>query len=310
MVDMEITAKKKVKMKPSKRRVNEWCWGWFLIAPTIIGLVILNIIPIFQTLYLSFFKSGDFGKGNIFIGLGNYQKMIGDMQVWHAVGNTLKYTLIVVPFTIIISMVIAVLLNDKLRGKSIYRTIYFIPMVAAPAAITMVWKWLYNNQFGLLNVLLEKIGMGSINWIDGPNVSLISVAIIGIWSTVGYNMVLLLAGLQEIPRDYYEASSIDGANPIVQFFRITLPLISPTVFFVMVTTIIQAMQVFDVIYMMIDVTSPAYDKTVSLVYLFYNNSFKYSNKGYGSAIVMLLLAIIMVITVIQMKVQKKWVNYM
>jgi len=307
---MEITAKKKVKMKPSKRRVNEWCWGWFLIAPTIIGLVILNIIPIFQTLYLSFFKSGDFGKGNIFIGLGNYQKMIGDMQVWHAVGNTLKYTLIVVPFTIIISMVIAVLLNDKLRGKSIYRTIYFIPMVAAPAAITMVWKWLYNNQFGLLNVLLEKIGMGSINWIDGPNVSLISVAIIGIWSTVGYNMVLLLAGLQEIPRDYYEASSIDGANPIVQFFRITLPLISPTVFFVMVTTIIQAMQVFDVIYMMIDVTSPAYDKTVSLVYLFYNNSFKYSNKGYGSAIVMLLLAIIMVITVIQMKVQKKWVNYM
>ena len=136
-----------------------------------------------------------------------------------------------------------------------------------------------------------------------------SIAIIGIWSIVGYNMVLLLAGLQEIPRDYYEASEIDGAGKVKQFFTVTLPLVTPTLFFVMVTTIIQSMQVFDVIYMMIDITNPAYEKTVSLVYLFYNNSFKYSDKGYGSAIVMLLLSIIMIITVIQIKVQKKWVNY-
>ncbi|MDF2595457.1 MAG: sugar transporter permease [Clostridia bacterium] len=307
---IDVAKSTNIKVKSSKKQINEWCWGWFLIAPTVIGLFILNIIPIFQTLYLSFFKSGDFGKGNIFIGLDNYKKMLSDLQVWYAVGNTLKYTVIVVPLTIIISMIIAALLNDKVRGKSLYRTIYFIPMVAAPAAITMVWKWLYNNQFGLLNVFFEKLGGSPINWIDDPKVAIISVAVIGIWSTVGYNMVLLLAGLQEIPRDYYEASNVDGASPIVQFFKITLPLISPTLFFVMVTTIIQSMQVFDVIYMMINVTSPAYDKTVSLVYLFYNNSFKYSNKGYGSAIVMLLLAIIIIITVIQMKIQKKWVNYM
>lgn len=307
---IDVAKSTNIKMKSSKKQINEWCWGWFLIAPTVIGLLILNIIPIFQTLYLSFFKSGDFGKGNVFIGLGNYKKMLGDLQVWYAVGNTLKYTVIVVPLTIIISMVIAALLNDKVKGKSLYRTIYFIPMVAAPAAITMVWKWLYNNQFGLLNVLFGKVGFSPINWIDDPKIAIISVAVIGIWSTVGYNMVLLLAGLQEIPRDYYEASNVDGASPIVQFFKITLPLISPTLFFVMVTTIIQSMQVFDVIYMMINVTSPAYDKTVSLVYLFYNNSFKYSNKGYGSAIVMLLLVIIIIITVIQMKIQKKWVNYM
>jgi multiple sugar transport system permease protein len=308
MIDMAKSTN--IKIKSSRKQINEWCWGWFLIAPTVIGLLILNIIPIFQTLYLSFFKSGDFGKGNLFIGLGNYKKMLGDLQVWYAVGNTLKYTVIVVPLTIIISMVIAALLNDKVKGKSLYRTIYFIPMIAAPAAITMVWKWLYNNQFGLLNVLFGKVGVSPINWIDDPKVAIISVAVIGIWSTVGYNMVLLLAGLQEIPRDYYEASNVDGASPIVQFFKITLPLISPTLFFVMVTTIIQSMQVFDVIYMMINVTSPAYDKTVSLVYLFYNNSFKYSNKGYGSAIVMLLLVIIIIITVVQMKIQKKWVNYM
>lgn len=296
--------------KVSKKTRNEWYWGWFMVVPTILGLIVLNIIPIFQTLYLSFFKSGAFGKGNIFVGLDNYKRMLSDGQVWHAVKNTIEYTCMVVPVTIVIALLMAVALNGKLKGKGIYRTIYFVPMVAAPAAVTMVWKWLYNSQYGLINHVLNKLGMDSVNWIDDPRVALISISIIGIWSTIGYSMVLLLAGLQEIPRDYYEASDIDGASKVKQFFSITVPLVSPTLFFVLVTSIITAMQVFDVIYMMIDVTSPSYDSTVSLVYLFYNNSFKYSDKGYGSAIVMLLLMIIMVITVIQTKLQKKWVNYM
>lgn len=298
------------KTKISRRMWNEWFWGWLLVFPTVIGLLILNIIPIFQTLYLSFFKSGAFGKGNIFVGLENYQKMFADRQVWYAVRNTLGYTCLVVPVTIVLALLLAVALNGSLKGKGIYRTIYFIPMIAAPAAVTMVWKWLYNYQFGLLNYVLGKFGLEKINWIDNPKVALISIAVIGIWSTIGYNMVLLLAGLQEIPKDYYEAARLDGAGAVSQFINITLPLISPTLYFVLVTSIITAMQVFDVVYMMIDVTNPSYDYTVSLVYLFYNNSFKYSNKGYGSAIVMLLLAIIMVITVIQTKLQKKWVNYM
>lgn len=281
-----------------------------MIAPTMIGLIVLNIIPIFQTLYLSFFKSGAFGKGNIFVGLENYVTLIHDPQVWYAVRNTLVYTCIVVPVTTVIALLLAVALNGKMKGKGIYRTIYFIPMVAAPAAVTMVWKWLYNNQYGLINHFLNSIGLDSVNWIDDPKVAMISIAIIGIWSNIGYSMVLLLAGLQEIPRDYYEASNIDGASPVKQFFSITVPLVSPTLFFVLVTSIITAMQMFDVVYMMLDVTSPSYDSTVTLVYLFYNNSFKYSNKGYGSAIVMLLLVIIMIITVIQQKLQKKWVNYM
>lgn len=299
-----------MKKKVSKKTWNEWCWAWFMVAPTIIGLIVLNIIPIFQTLYLSFFKSGAFGKGNIFVGLDNYKRLLADEQVWDAVRNTLLYTCLVVPITIIIALLLAVVLNGKIKGKCIYRTIYFIPMVAAPAAVTMVWKWLYNNQYGLINHILKSMGLEGVNWIDNPKVAMISIVIIGIWSTVGYSMVLLLAGLQEIPRDYYEASEIDGANAVKQFFSITVPLISPTLFFVLVTSIITAMQVFDVIYMMIDVTSPSYNSTVSLVYLFYNNSFKYSDKGYGSAIVMLLLLIIMIITVIQTKLQKKWVNYM
>lgn len=297
------TGESSVKKKISKKAWSEWKWAWFMIVPTMIGLIVLNIIPIFQTLYLSFFKSGAFGKGNIFVGLENYVTLIHDPQVWYAVRNTLVYTCIVVPVTTVIARLLAVALNGKMKGKGIYRTIYFIPMVAAPAAVTMVWKWLYNNHF------LNSIGLDSVNWIDDPKVAMISIAIIGIWSNIGYSMVLL-AGLQEIPRDYYEASNIDGASPVKQFFSITVPLVSPTLFFVLVTSIITAMQMFDVVYMMLDVTSPSYDSTVTLVYLFYNNSFKYSNKGYGSAIVMLLLAIIMIITVIQQKLQKKWVNYM
>ncbi|MCR2804395.1 carbohydrate ABC transporter permease [Paenibacillus soyae] len=294
----------------SKQMRNEWYWGWFLIAPTILGLIVLNIIPILQSVYLSFFKSGDFGKGNVFVGLDNYRRMADDPQVWHAVINTFLHALMVVPSSIAIALVLAVMLNGKRKGKSIYRTIYFIPMVAAPAAVTMVWKWLYNSKFGLINVLLTKLGLPKVEWTSNPDIALVSIAVIGIWSVIGYNMVLFLAGLQEIPKDYYEASDIDGAGKARQFFVITLPLVSPTLFFVLVTSIIQAMQVFDVIYMMVEVTNPAYDKTVSLVYLFYNNSFKYSDKGYGSAIVTLLLAIIMIMTVIQTKTQKKWVNYM
>ena len=293
-----------------KTKKNEWLWGWFLIAPTVIGLVILNIIPAIQTFYLSFFKSGDFGRGNIFVGLENYRKLINDTQVWYAVRNTLLYTLLVVPVSVFLAAVIAVLLNKNIKGKGIYRSIYYMPVIATPAAVTMVWRWLYNYHYGLINYVLKQLGLNPVNWIDDPRVALISIAIISIWSTTGYNMVLILAGLQEIPAVYYEASNIDGANAVTQFFKITIPLVSPTLFFVVTTSVIQCMQVFDVVYMMIDVARPSYDSTVSLVYLFYNNSFKYLNKGYGSAIVMVLLLIISIITVIQVKLQKKWVNYM
>ena len=259
---------------------------------------------------MSFHKSGAFGKGDKFIGLKNYAKLFSDPQVWQATWNTLRYMLLVVPPTIVISLILAVILNSKIKGRNFYRSVYFLPMVAAPAAITMVWKWLYNTQFGLINHVLGYFGVGPIAWIDDPQFAMYSVAIIGIWGSIGYNMILLLAGLQEIPKDYYEAATMDGATPITKLFSITLPLLSPQIFFVLVTSIISSLQVFDTIYMMILNTSPAYDSTVSLVYLFYNNTFKYSDKGYGSTIVILLLAIIMLITVIQVRLQKKWVNYM
>ena len=295
----------KPKKKVTSRERSEFRWGWAFIIPTMLGLIILNIIPIFQTIYKSFFKTGDFGRGNIFVGLENYQTMFADSQVWQALINTIKYAIVEVPFSIAISLVLAVLLNRKMKGRSVYSTIFFLPMVAAPAAVAMVWRWLFNADFGLIN---HVFGV-HVNWVSDPNIAIFSIAVIGIWSIIGYNMVLFLAGLQEVPGDYYEAADIDGASGVRQFFSITLPLISPTIFFVLVTRVIGALQVFDLIFMVMDKSNPALIKTQSLVYLFYEYSFRQKNQGYGSAIVVLLLVVIMIVTVFQMIGQKKWVYY-
>ena len=184
--------------KGTSRERNEFMWGWLFILPTMIGLIVLNIIPIFQTIWESFFKTGDFGRGNIFIGAENYVRLLKDAEVWQSVINTFKYAIVEVPFSIALSLVLAVLLNRKMKGVSTYRTIFFLPMVAAPAAVAMVWRWLFNTEFGLLNHVFHS----NIQWISDPKIAVFSIAVIGIWSIIGYNMVLFLAGLQEIPRDY------------------------------------------------------------------------------------------------------------
>ncbi|MDR3893464.1 MAG: sugar ABC transporter permease [Blautia sp.] len=291
-------------MKTSRER-SEFLWGWLFILPTVIGLVILNIIPIFQTLYQSFFKTGDFGKGNIFVGVENYVKVFGDHEVWQSLINTFKYAIVEVPFSIVIALVLAVLLNRKMKGRGIYRTIIFLPMVAAPAAVAMVWRWLFNSDFGLINNVFHT----SVKWVSDPKIAVFSIAVIGVWSIIGYNMVLFISGLQEIPHDYYEAAEIDGATGVKSFFHITVPLLSPTIFFVLVTRVIGSLQVFDLMYMVMDKSNPALEKTQSLVYLFYKYAFINKNMGYGATIVILLLIITMIITVFQMIGQKKWVFY-
>ncbi len=293
--------------KPARtsREKSEFMWGWLFILPTVIGLIVLNIIPIFQTIYQSFFKTGDFGRGNIFVGVENYVKVFGDSEVWQSLINTFKYAIVEVPFSIAIALVLAVLLNRKMKGRSAYRTIIFLPMVAAPAAVAMVWRWLFNSDFGLLNNVFNL----HVKWVSDPKIAVYSIAVIGVWSILGYNMVLFLSGLQEIPHDYYEAAQIDGATGVKAFFHITIPLLSPTIFFVLVTRVIGSLQVFDLMYMVMDKSNPALEKTQSLVYLFYKYAFINKNMGYGSAIVVLLLVITMIITVFQMIGQKKWVFY-
>lgn len=308
MMNKNTALKSKKNYANSKKR-NDYMWGWLLIAPTTIGLLILNIYPAIQSLLMSFQNVNSFGFST-WIGLENYVRLIQDSEFWQACWNTFKYALLQVPITVVLSTVIAVFLNKKIKGVGIYRTIFFLPMVAAPAAIAMVWRWLYNSEYGLINHLLSLVGyQGNIEWITDPNVAIYSIIIVGIWSNVGYNMILLLAGLQEVPNEYYEAATVDGAGPFRQFFQITLPLISPSLFFVMVTSVISSLQVFDVIFMMIDKTNSALETSQSLVYLFYDHSFVLNDKGYGSAIIMVLVLIIMVITIVQLYLQKKWVHY-
>lgn len=291
-----------------KRKLKDYAWAYAMIGPTILGLIILNIYPLLKSFYLSFTKSNGFGISK-WAGLTNYERLLSDPAVYHATLNTLVYTAVSVIAGVFLSLVVAVLLNEKIRGKSIYRTIYFLPVVSAPAAIAMVWRWLYNADAGLFNYMLSLLGLSGVKWLTDPHVALLSIIIVGVWSMIGYNMVILLAGLQEIPKSYYEAAELDGAGPIRQFFSITVPMISPTLFFVVVTTIIGSLQVFDFIFMMIEPSNTAMEYTQSLVYLFYKHSFIMGDRSYGAAIVMVLLVITLIITAVQMKLQKKWVHY-
>lgn len=296
-------------MKISKKyRKDHIFWGWIFIFPTLIGLLFLNIFPAIQTVYLSFHKSAGFGKTK-WAGLTNYKKILSDGEVFQSLLNTLKYAGVSIPLIIIFSLFFAVLLNNKIKGLSFYRTLYFMPVVATPSAVAMIWKWMFNSNFGIINNLLAKIGIAGPAWLSDPNIAIYSVIIVGVWSAIGYNMVLLLAGLQEIPKSYYEAADIDGGNAWEKFKHITLPLVTPSLFFVVVTTVISSFQVFDSIFMMIPEYSEAMIKTQSLAYLFYKYSFMLNDKGYGAAIVVILLVIILCVTFVQLKLQKKWVNY-
>lgn len=294
-----------VTRKMTKREKNEAMWGWLFVFPTMLGLIVLNFYPILYTIYQSFFKTGDFGRGNIFVGLDNYINVLSGSEFWGSLVNTFKYAIIEVPFSIAIALVLAVLLNRKIFFRSGYRTIFFLPMVAAPAAVAMVWKFMYNQKFGLLNNLLGT----DIAWISDPRFAWISIAVIGVWSILGYNMILFLGGLQEIPHDYYEAADIDGATGVRQFFAVTIPLLSPTIFFVLQTRLIGALQVFDLPFMVMDNSNQALPKVQSVVYVFYQYAFTYNNRGYGAAIVVSMLVIILVLTKLLQATEKKWVFY-
>ncbi len=291
------------KMTPTEK--SEAKWGLLFVAPTIIGLLVLNLYPIVNTIYQSFCKTGDFGRGNTFVGFANYQKVLTSPETWQALWNTVKYALIEVPFGVVIALILAVLLNKKIGGRSVYRTIFFLPMVCAPAAVAMVWKWLYNTQFGLLNNVFHT----KVAWISDPKIAWISIGAIGVWSIIGYNMVLFIGGLQEIPGDYYEAADIDGASGLRQFFSITVPLLSPTTFFIVQTRIIGALTIFDLMFMVMDKTNVALPKVQSIVYLFYQYAFTNGNKGYGATLVVVLLVFIMLLTWILQQAEKKLVYH-
>ena len=296
------------KKKATARQKKDWFAGYVFIAPVTLGLLIFYIWPFIQNFWFSF---NDVNKFNVthFIGLDNYKQLIGDAEVWTTFGNTLKYVVFTVPIGLFLSICIAALLNAKIRGTSIYRTLYFLPSVTMAAAVAMVWKWVFNEKMGILNSVIAGLGGERVGWLTNPKTALFIVMLVGLWMSVGYNMIILLAGMQGIPKTYYEAASIDGAGGLAQFFKITIPLLTPSIFFVMITSIISGFQVFDVVYMMVLKSNPAYESTQTVVMLFYRQAFDYGYKGYAAAISILIFITIMIVTILQLIGQKKWVNY-
>ena len=296
------------KKKATARQKKDWVAGYVFIAPVTLGLLVFYIWPFIQNFWFSF---NDVNKFNVthFIGLDNYKQLIGDAEVWTTFGNTLKYVVFTVPIGLFLSICIAALLNAKIRGTSIYRTLYFLPSVTMAAAVAMVWKWVFNEKMGILNSIIAGLGGERVGWLTNPKSALFIVMLVGLWMSVGYNMIILLAGMQGIPKTYYEAASIDGAGGLAQFFKITIPLLTPSIFFVMITSIISGFQVFDVVYMMVLKSNPAYESTQTVVMLFYRQAFDYGYKGYAAAISILIFIAIMIVTIFQLIGQKKWVNY-
>ena len=274
-------------------------WGLVMVAPTVIGLLVLNIWPFIETT-----KSLPFGEFE-FEGIANYVEMFQSPEFWKATWNTIFFCVLTVPGGIFISLIVAVLLNSKIKGRATFRAIFFLPMVVAPAAVAMVWKWIFNSQYGILNVLLGL----DIGWLTDSQIVLVSCSLVQIWSNVGYDAVLLLAGLQNISVSLYEAADLDGASKVRQFFSITLPMVSPTLFVVLIMRLMSSLKVFDLIYMMVDANNPVLNDAQSLMSLFYRESFIAGDKGYASAIVVWTVVLIGAVTVIQFIGQKKWVNY-
>lgn len=292
----------------NRRKLKEYAWGYFMILPLVAGLGIFYFYPVFKVIRDSLYEVGAFGRSK-WIGLKNYEKMVTDTVMWESLGNTFQYVLIIVPATIILALILAVFLNMKIKGRTFFRIVYFMPAITMGAAVAMVWRWIYNGDYGVLNFILNKFGIDSIQFLNNPQTALPAICVVCIWTTVGYNMIILLAGIQGIPKTYYEAAAIDGAGGIKQFVNITLPLVTPTLFFVMITTLINTFQTFDIIYMMISEKSMAMESCQSMVVYFYRNAFVFSKKGYASALAVFLFLIIMILTVIQMIGQKKWVHY-
>lgn len=282
-----------------------------LMAPCVIGIGVFSIWPVFQTLYYSFTTWGAFG-GHTWSGLDNYRQLFSDSELLDALRNTLVYAAISLA-GVPIAVALAALVNRPgLRGVTIYRTLYFLPVITIPAAVGLMWRYIYNGDYGLINQALSLVGIKGAAWTSDPRFALYAIALVAVWSSLGYNMVLLLAGIQGIPRVFYEAASIDGASPLRQFFSITVPLLSPTVFFVTVITVINSLQAFDLIFIMLGSSaqdSPALHNTETIVYLFYEKGFVENNGGYAAAIAFFLLCIILIFTAGQFALQRKWVHY-
>lgn len=290
---------------------QEWFWAYVFIAPMVIGTLIFGIVPILYSAGLSLMKWDGLGE-KTFNGLTNFVNLMKDEKFRYEIRNTLVYTIAVVPITLMLSLGVANLLNKGLQATGFFRVIYFLPNIVMPVAVAMVWRFLLNSKVGLVNVLLRVLHLPTPGWISDPKYIMASLVIISVWSGVGYNAIIMLAGLQGISPSLYESARLDGASSIRIFWKITFPLLSPTLFFLTTMSIMNSMRAFDIIYTFIgkaDQGGPIVDASRTVVFGIYDKAFKFLNMGGASAEAMILFFMIAVITVVQFKLQDKWVFY-
>lgn len=301
------TARRRTEMSWIARLLNnENLIGYLFVAPLICGLLLFTYGPVLAAFGLSFTK-GDYISTPKWIGLENYANLLREDLFWKSLKNTLYYVVGVVPAGMVLSLLLALAMNQKLRGIVIFRTIFFLPSITSSVAISLMWLWIYNPEFGVLNFLLKQFSVKGPAWLSSPTWAMPAIIIMAIWRGLGYNMLIYLAGLQGIPEVYYEAAEIDGAGKLAQFRYITVPLLSPTTFLLLILGLIGAFQVFEYTYVMTG-GGPVY-ATLTLVLHIYNNAFRNFQMGYASALAYVLFFILLGLTLIQFRLQRRWVHY-
>lgn len=286
---------------------REAIWGYLFLLPNIIGFLIFTALAVVVAFSLSL-TEWDLLTPPRFIGLANFQKLLTNDPVFKtAMANTIYFVAGVVPLDIVCALTLALLLNRPIRGMAIYRAIYFVPVVTSLVAVAIVWQWLYHTEVGVVNHVLASLGLPRVNWLGSTEWAMPAVIFMSVWKAMGYYAVIFLAGLQGIPTHLYEAASIDGASGWQRFWKITLPLLSPTMFFVLVISIIQAFQVFGQIFIM--TRGGPGNATQTIVFFIYNNGFVWFRMGYAAAASWLLFAVIFAITAVQALWQRRWVHY-
>jgi multiple sugar transport system permease protein len=291
----------------SPLRRQETIAGYLFLLPNILGFLVFSSIPVVATFSISLLD-WDLIRAPRFVGIDNYVKLLTDDAVFRKVlFNTAYYVVGTVPAGIILSLLLALAMNANVRGIALFRVIFFIPVISASVAVAVMWRWLYNTDFGLINLILTSVGLKGVPWLSSTAWAMPAVILMAIWKSLGYNMVIFLAGLQSIPAHLHEAAAIDGANGVQRFRYITLPLLAPTTFFVLVISVISSFQVFDLAFVLTK-GGPG-DATNTMVMYIYNQAFQFFHMGYAAAIAWVLFAIIFVITLLQHQLQKRWVHY-
>lgn len=295
-------------MIAQRRPVQKYLWVGFFLFPSLAGLLVFLITPMLASLVLTFYEWDPLIPTHFtFVGMENYLTLIKDADFWSALGHTLYFIIGYIPLVLVTGLAVALLMNQKLIGRTFFRGAFFMPVISAWVAVALMWTWIFNPKFGIVNYLLGLIGITGPAWLYDPNWAMPAIILTSVWKDTGFIMVLFLSSLQSIPQEYYEAASLDGANGWAKFRYITLPLLSPTLFFTLIISLINSFQVFDQVWIMTQ-GGPAGSTSV-LVEQIVNNSFRYGRMGYAATLSWVLFLIVFVVTMIQTRMQKNWVTY-